>query len=573
MREQIEVIQKEVGLFSGSPFIENALTQIDLLAANSKATADIFLSAAARVLVDENCLKQLSDLDVEIFSTDSQLGCVTGLRKAVSAVFVCLEEEVPAALNQQPIWSFFESHATDYIKCRVLVIGNASEDRNAFQGIQNFDANLMEVIKIECLQNLVTGFSDLSTAALMRQTEMFKIAAAAPVVDRIKNLVASELSSLTLRRQIIASEQERSRRSEQTRDGDVQSSIRSVLQKNFQDTDRLFRQKYEELCRQNVGSLAKLIDTHAESMSGDHIIKVDKAANFEKYEAQIDPNFLNAGVDKLRRGFALEINKDRTYINNLSTETEASVENILRQSGIENASLGSMVKPHLEMEKMDQSHFFISKTYKGELTKPGVMEYFGALRDYTGLIMVIIGILAPLTMLATAPDADPGSMLGFINSISKELKDVRAYIQFFSIVLIFGMLIYGVFDLRKRIPNKRKQELENEILQARDFTKEQLTRLLNEAHRDWTAVLSQYVKDYSQALQTEADLLVKKRMSGIAEIAAERRRLSQLEQVSVEHKLKTFTGVERSLESFYRRFQDTLDRTLASVKGKAGTIS
>lgn len=573
LRDQVELIRKEVGLFSGSAFLEESVQQMNALASDSRITIDFFLSDACRALISPRHLSTYPHLDIDLIAQPSQIGCVVGLRKAAIAVFACLSEEIPSTLVQQAAWRFFCNQFNGYGKCRLVVIGASSNERIDVEvlGINGLEG--IEVVHIASSADLSAALAGLDGPQLVRQAHMHKLLSASPVVDRVKSIVAGEVTALTLRRQIIVSEQDRNRRADSGSMNDVQSIVRNVLQKNFQDTERVFRQKYEELCRPNVGDMAKLIDAHANLLTPVHIIKIDKAANFEKYEAQIDSHYLSSGVSKLKHAFRQEMNKDAMYIKQLAQDTESGVGTALQQIGLPRGTLDNMVRPELDLAKLDQSHFRITKDYKGELTKPGVMEYFGALRDYTGLIMVIVGILAPLTMLATAPDADKGSVLGYINQFSGSLKNVRAYIQFFTIILIFSMLAYGIFDLRRRIPNKRRQELEKEIGEARGFVSEQMSRLLSDAHRDWSAVLGQYVKDYTQALQTEVDALMKKRASSLLDANTQKRNAGQLEQASVEHKLKSFAVAERSVDNLIRRFQDAIDRLQASLASRPGAVA
>lgn len=563
-RDQLETIRKEIGLFSGAAFMEAAVEELGAIASDPRTPVDCFLSFACRGLLDRDGFRPFDSLNIRLFSAENQLGCSVGLMRSAAAVFICLKEEIDQSLRTQPSWSFFRSRLGQYARCRLLVIGARSDSSIDLAGLGVASPDTIEVMFGESAGDLSRAFSGFDEAQFQRQVAQYKYQAAAPVVEHLRQLVSAEASSLALRRQIIAAEQDRSRRGERDPSAEVQATIRTALQQGFQDTERVFRQKYDELCRPNVGALAKLIDSHVDSLEAKHVFKIDKAANFEKFEAQIDPQFVSAGIELLQDAFRQEMRKDAQYIQQLAQETEGKVNAALQNVGYKAGVLDGMVRPSLDQSKLDQSHFMISKTYRGELTKPGVMEYFGALRDYTGLIMVIVGILAPLTMLATAPEADEKStfrfLFEFINKMSVHMKDTRAIIQFFSILLIFGMLVYGVFDLRRRIPNKRRQEFEKVLEEAKEFLSEQLARLLSNAHRDWSTVLGQYVKDYSQALQAEADVLMKKQVQAQQALAAERRNTALLEQTSVDHKLKILSAAERSVDGLVRRFQDSAVR-------------
>ena len=563
-RDQLETLRKEVGLFSGAAFLDAAVQEVGAIASSATTPVDCILSSAARGLVSKDSFRSFDALNIRLFSEECHLGCSIGLGRSAVAVFICLKEETHQSLNTQKSWAFFRDRLDEYAKCRLLVIGNADNSSIDIIALGIKSPDQIEVMTSESSNDLSKAFFGFDEPQFQRQVAHYKYLSAAPVVEQLRHHVSAEVSALVLRRQIIAADQEKSRRGERDPSTELQSTIRNALQQGFQDTERVFRQKYDELCRPNVGVLAKLIQSHVDSLEAKHVFKIDKAANFEKFEAQIDPKFMSASIEELHNSFRQEMQKDVLYINQLAQETEGKVNTVLQNFGCKGDGVDGMVRPSLDQSRLDQSHFMIAKTYRGELTKPGVMEYFGALRDYTGLIMVIVGILAPLTMLATAPDADEKSTFGFlfgmINKMSVHMKDARAIIQFFSILLIVGMLVYGVFDLRRRIPNKRRQEFEKVLEEAKEFLSEQLTRLLNNAHRDWSTVLGQYVKDYSQALQAEVDILIKKQVQAHQAVTAERRNAALLEQTSVEHRFKVLSLAERSVENLVRKFQDGADR-------------
>jgi len=564
LRDQVETLRKEIGLFGGAAFLEAAVEELSDIGSDPAIHVDCFLSSAFRGLFSSESLRPYDKLKIRLLSETAQLGCSVGLARPAAAVFICLREEISQSMKAQAIWKFFLNRIDQYAKCRLLVIGANADNSIDLLELGVSAPDQIEVMFSESSADLLEAFSGFDDPQFLRQVAQYKYLSAAPVVEHLKQLVSAEASTLQLRRQIIVSEQEKSRRGERDPSAEVQATIRNALQQGFQDTERVFRQKYDELCRPNVGALAKLIEKHANTLDEKCILKIDKAANFEKFEANIDPQFVNDSVQMLQRAFTIEMRKDAMYVEQLAQATENKVSAALHSIGYAEGGLDELVRPQLDQSKLDQSHFLIGKVFRAELTKPGIMEYFGALRDYTGLIMVIVGILAPLTMLATAPDADKDSafkgLFAMINKMSVHMKDARAIIQFFSILLILGMLTYGVFDLRRRIPNKRRQELEKALEDAKEFLTEQMTRLLSNAHRDWSAVLGLYVKEYSQALQAESDALIKKQTIAQQVQAAQRRDSGLLEQASVEHKLKITSGAERSVENLVRRFQDSIDR-------------
>ena len=200
-----------------------------------------------------------------------------------------------------------------------------------------------------------------------------------------------------------------------------------------------------------------------------------------------------------------------------------------------------------------ESHFHIQRKYTGEITKDGMMQYFIALRDYTGMIMVLVGILAPLTLIATTPDAPEGSLLSFINVLAVEVKKFRAFITFITAILVAGMLFYGFFDLRRRIPKKRVEERERDLQKAREAMEQEGRRMFNDASRDWVTQLGTYVRDLTTSINAEIEQAIRTKTIKAGEEQEEKRRKVAMAQASVEARLKSVAQLERKIEPLLRR--------------------
>ncbi len=266
LRDQVESIRRDVGLFSGSAFLEESVAQLGAVVGDDRLAVDFILSSACQAFVNKNRFASYPHLDIRLISEASQLGCFVGLRRASVSVFACLGEELNGALVDQAAWGYFCRQIGQSSHSRLCVIDATRKDGVDDTALGVVIPKGIEVIRVASSSDLAEAFAGLDALPLMRHAAMHKLMSVAPVVDRVKTIVASEVSALTLRRQIIVSEQDRNRRSDSGNVNEVQSTVRNVVQRNFQDTERVFRQKYDELSRPNVGALAQLIESHATSL-------------------------------------------------------------------------------------------------------------------------------------------------------------------------------------------------------------------------------------------------------------------------------------------------------------------
>lgn len=591
--DQIDGIRKELGFTHHAAFFELILERLRSIEHDQSLQVDLYFSDgsnavfASRIMTIEHPALSFRPLcDIET------VRCREELHRAPVAVFISLATEEANGREQQKIWKAFCARAGDYAKVLWLTMHDSLQAPSEELGAITAKDKPVQVDTVR-LNNL-----DEIPSVVLRAVDRhvnnwianYKVLSLGPVIEQLKTIVLAEQQSLALRKLALNSEQERVRRAEgPSGSADLQSMVRNVLQRNLQDAERTYRLKYEEMSRPNVGDFAKLVEQESSSLRSDQVLKVDMAAKFETFETRIDDEFKSALCLKFKRVFRLEVDKDVLYVRQLINDSVTQLrDGLMRSSGVD-FNVAQIVEPELDLKRLFESNFELSKNYKGEVTKPGVIEYFQALRDYTGIIMMIVGIVAPLTLISSPPDVDckleegapgyaqalesciqkQGYLMTMIVRLSMQLKHVRSYIQLITLALVAFMIIYGFFDLKKRIPQKRRQEAETDLGHARDFVSEQGTRMFSEAVRDWVGLLGQYVKDYSAAIQQALDGALRAHALSSNEKLQERRKAFGLEQASVEHRMKNLSQVERSLDALVRRYQDVAARLMVTDVRKA----
>ncbi|MNI52632.1 hypothetical protein D3C73_1074300 [compost metagenome] len=185
------------------------------------------------------------------------------------------------------------------------------------------------------------------------------------------------------------------------------------------------------------------------------------------------------------------------------------------------------------------------------------MEYFVALRDYTGIIMVVVGLFGPLTMLSSVPTDEKEGVWAFLSAASLYLKQAKTFIQVFTIITIFFMIIYGIFDLRKRIPRKRQEEKERELKKARENLIQEGKRIYTDSSRDWVAALANYIREFAQNISNEVEQILKGSVAAKQQALSDKRNEFQINQQSIDLKNRNIQFAEKEYDLLYRRIMET----------------
>ena len=366
-------------------------------------------------------------------------------------------------------------------------------------------------------------------------------------------IISDEMRALELRKQLLTDDLASARRPGAVGSTDSNNRIRTLIQKNLSDAERAFKLKYDELNRNKSGEFQMLTNGTAAQLGEGQMVHINLASKTETTETEISQEYLDDFVGNMKRAFKSKAKADVEYLEQVKKLTLDQINGILQSDGLRKIDPENIYAQDPDANLPAESHFHIQRKYSGEITKDGLMQYFIALRDYTGMIMVLVGILAPLTLIAASQDAEPGSFLGFINQISAGMKQVRTVLTFITAILVAVMLIYGFFDLRRRIPQKRIEERERDVQKAREAMEQEGRRMFNDASRDWVTQLGTYVRDLTTSINAEIEQAIRTKTIQAGEEQEEKRRKVAMAQASVDARLKSVAQLERRIEPLLRR--------------------
>jgi hypothetical protein len=116
--------------------------------------------------------------------------------------------------------------------------------------------------------------------------------------------------------------------------------------------------------------------------------------------------------------------------------------------------------------------------------------------------MVAVGLLAPMAYIFQLFDLFSGERSTLGSSMRVAIMGVGG-------ALSAILMIYGFFDLRKRIPMRRMEERDRELSKAREIVAGEVKRMFTESSRDWTNLVSISLRDSQNKILNEVDSILR----------------------------------------------------------------
>jgi BMFP domain-containing protein YqiC len=546
----LEEASRQLGATSRSGFFDIARDALRALDNSPPTKARILLSAEAAVHagglagVLSAAAEVVTDLGHLRITQDMIMPPVVVV--VITAAEVCDRASLPAFVR-------YAIGADAAPERAVFVIHEVPTDAAATEGLRALShwpgkVTLAGASPAE-LPHVIQGFLDERLQAARKTAIELSLQR---IARYLQTIVADETKALELKKQLLGADLAAGRKPGLGGSSDLTNRIRGLIQKNILDTERAFKLKYDELNRVKQGEFQVRVANLLTNLTTEQVRTIERASKTETYETEVDPDFVETFVKDLRAPMQRQMQDDVKFVGEIRKMTIDQINAVLVAEGLKAIDQRSLYVAELQPRSVKESHFHINRKYSGEVTKDGLMQYFIALRDYTGMIMVLVGILAPLTLIATAPDAAPGSFLEAINQFSKEMKNFRAYVTFITALLVGGMLIYGFVDLRRRIPLRRLEEREREVQRSQDALEQEGRRMFNDASRDWVAQLATYIRDLAASINAEVEQSIRAKGQQVIEEMDVLRRKAGIEQANVDARMKGVMLLDRKLQTIMR---------------------
>jgi hypothetical protein len=544
--DQIEQFTKELGVSSYAGFLDESVHKIKKMAATKELPAHVFIHSAAisKALEAKKILSEIAkDADFSlsfIHEGDSQLKVFEQIFPAI--LFIIADDHI----DHQPELLSSIRNNQDY---RYVIVINASGNTEIQKKISRFLSYKVKSTFYNLSDLEGKSFFDI-LAPLIEKNQLEKVKkytllqSAKPVVDFMKEIADAELRANNTRKLLNSQNAQITRKDEQSMNiNDTIQQIRQSIQKVSQELDKNFKFKYDELNKPNTGKFTIKSQERIELLEDfDRTVLAEKS---EKVQTTIPEEFQKELLRIIHKSLEQELEKDEEFIKSSFEDQIKKINIQLQSKDIAPIKPEEIYIPFPDKKRSITSFSYYNKQYVGEIIKKGAMEYFVALRDYTGLIMVVGGLLAPLSIVASASES------GIFKYIALWVKASTAGVSLL-------MILYGVYDLRRRIPLKRKEEFERELAKAKETLQMESKRMFNETTRDWLTHISTWMRDVSQNLLLQLDKNVKDMQSQKMNVMSQEKVQQQKLQTSIDQMLRGIQMADKMRDSLQNNIRTQL---------------
>lgn len=558
--DKIKQIQKEIGLTNFIGFFEIVANELPKIIDNNKLSIDVYYSSVALPSIRE---------DVKVLQKEKEFQYIffNSISQTTSASFPNIQATVALLLMDNDFISegFIDKMANfkkeDY---HIVFIKNYTKNTETENLLKNKLKSNVEIIKLELNDSeLNTQINaELKTKDCKKLIDISVLQTCIPIINTLKEIIETE-SKINFTQKQLASQDNIIIRKEESgfSNNDITTSARQIIQKNILDIDKGFKSKYDELNKPIVGNFYLQLDDFINKISFEDIDQFDVAEKSEKIETKLNASKSELFKENIVNYINNEFKKDLIFLNSSCNEGIEKINNLLASKNLPKIKKDNFINPDIQADKIMSSNNYIQRPYLGEITKKGVMEYFIALRDYTGMIMVVVGLLSPLMMLSSLSGKKEGEWYEeFAFIIGEFMRPLKIGLAVITAIIVLFMIFYGIIDLRKRIPRKREEERDREVKKARENLMQEGRRIYSDISRDWVAMLSNYLRELAQNITNEMDGIFKVSASDKQLKLGAKKNEIQLSQQSIELKNKNMQMAEKEFDMLFKRVIDIKEK-------------
>lgn len=555
--ERLEDISRELGVSAYSGFLEETQRKVKKITAAEKFYIDVYKSIAG-----SSAAKKFN----EVFQASADAGYVIrfvddnshGIKVfedifASTAIVLLEDDEVSNNRIIQQIRQGDEQY-------RLVVVINITNDADLARKITRefgfrIKAHVLNATDIEnkTLPEILSSL--VETTQLEKLKKLTYYNSIKPVFSFLQDILSTENSTVQTRKLLNNQNTSITRKEEQSmNNNDLMSTIRQIIQKDSTDLEKIFRGKYDDLNKPNIGEFSQTTDREVKQLEDfDRTVMAEKS---ERVQITINDSFTSNFIRQIRKKLSGELGKDEAYIKSSYAELISKINSHLKPRGISPIVAEDVYAQFPKQEKVLDSYCYLGKKFTGEIIKKGPAEYFVALRDYTGIIMVAVGLLAPLNAISSLDDVE---WLSWLKVMSKGIKYGTAAIT-------VSMIVYGVLDLRRRIPKKRVEEFEREKTKAQEMLAQEGKRIFNESSRDWGGAISNWMRETAQLIQNQIDKNIREMMTNKAQTLNNEKQQQQRAQQSIDLIQRNIQSAERYRDQLMQKFRDLVSESEKDLK-------
>lgn len=547
--EKIKEIANELNFSNGYGFLVETGDYLENKSTSYGVHADLYfsqgsVSAFGAAISELYEIKGLNILEL----TDAKLKGQKMLRPNASLFICCLDN---LFVTDKALLDYYKSQQDNYALGIFIYSGiTEAQAKQMAQSVIRYSK--ARFVEFNPLSSGKLGGNEILTAEELSALENVGLVnQIKPVIQVLNQTIVSEHKLLRTRKILGGQQQIITRKDEQGMNTmELQGMLRNILGKSSTDLEKSLRTKYDELNKPATGEHAKFL--HKMSGKLTDFVRIKIAEKDEREEIRLPQDYEKSFLQDVRGSLQKEMQADKEQLETISRELVVEVNHLLRNKGI--SAIDAIAFPSLpEPDKSLNSYCLWGRTFKSELIKKGIMEYFVALRDYTGVIMVATGLLGPFTIIASISD----------NSVLKAMSNV---VKFSMAAIALFLIVYGIHDLRSRIPKKRKEEFDKELEKAREFVINEGKKMFTETSRDWTSVSITWLKEFCALVTGAYEKKLKEEQAKKVDQITQDKTQQQKRQMNLEMQMKNIASAEKIRDSIITRCREMVSESEKQIK-------
>lgn len=490
--------------------------------------------------------------DIRFRFPDAEALLPDKLGEVIAAMAIVVLDD--ALLRDARLLEALEQRSVQY---SLMLILNYSGDDRASRNIKfDFYGKWVEhadMSGIASLPDLVRETVSPPLRKLLQERSLLN--ALKPAVGISRELIQKEIQLLSFQKNLnVHLNNDLRRRESEGNVSDLGSSVRNLIQNWSGEHEKAIRLKYEELNKPNTGRYSNLVSKWSEELTD---LKRDESAEkSEKLITSIDSLFLDKFLKRISTEVTADLSNDYSLLMHSLDSLNGKIQVQFLQKGIQlpaEADSNASFPPFPSPDKSIKSYLFFNRSYSGEMVKKGATEYFIALREYTGVIMVVAGLLAPLNMIASISQNDAMKMLA--NGI-----------RITTGVITLVMIVYGYFDLRKRIPRRRVEEFDREMQKAKENLQQEGKKMMSDVSKDWQSQLSMWLRDMTNLLSARYEKELKQFSAQKMDEVNNKKSTIQKNAQAIDGINRRLSTAEKAVDNCQRSYRDQLAEVEKSIK-------
>jgi len=550
--DKLADINKEMGISSASGFLETCQSHLAELCYKNELNVDIITAinptAEVRSVIN-NFNKSFSGIIPNIIN--KQNGFSKSITSSFATIAICLiDNEWESDNATEALLHLIKDQYKITLLINYLPSDTVAKQFSTSLGYKNsckiIDAHFVGEKTIpEIIQEIY------SPEKIKILVKLCQLNAVKPILTIINQVFQTENKTLQVRKLISIQNQQISRKEEYGSNTiELTNAVRQAIQKYSMEIDKNIKIKFEEFNKPITGGLSKVLQMLSNELTD--FQRIDVAEKSEKVEIKLTPKFEDQYFKAIKNNIAEEMQKDKIYIKTATAELINRVNSLLDARKMPQIDVSKELIEFPNYKNSIQPYLQFNREFKSELIKKGTIEYFVALRDYTGIIMVATGLLAPLTIIANLSEN------GFLKHLSNGIKFGMAGITLF-------LIIYGVYDLRTRIPKKRKEEFDRELSKGKEFVVGEGKRISNDISRDWTNAVGNWTREISQIISASTEKVFKDIQTAKLDQMNKEKAQQQRQQQSADMMQRNLSNAEKVKDIMVNKLRDLINETEKSI--------